>query len=331
MLQVLRSSSQHFPLSGSVVTIGNFDGIHLGHQAIITRVCAKAKELNVPAIVVLFEPQPQEFFHAHAPKARLMRLREKIAYLQHYPLDYVYCLHFHSALAAMPATEFIHKILVTQLRVQHLLIGSDFRFGYGRHGNLATLEHAGQHYGFDVEVAETVMRNNLRISSTLIRELLAAGNLSLAREYLGRPYSMIGRVKRGLQLGTALDCPTANMAILRKASPLSGIYVVQVHYYHNQHKDSIDKKGYELLGGVACLGQSPMVNRQETLLEVHLFDFNKVIYGDLLQVFFLHKLRDEEMYDSMEALKQQIAIDVVQAKEFLGPVCNSTTPQPSEL
>ena len=288
-----------------VATIGNFDGVHLGHQAVLGQVAEKAAELALPAVVITFEPHPQEFFAPKAAPPRLTRLREKLQVLRRYAAQRVLCLRFDRALAAMQAQTFIERILVEGLAVRYLVVGDDFRFGAGRHGDFALLQAAGEQYGFQVARMRAFRVDGARVSSTRVRQSLQRGDLGGAEQLLGRPYRMCGRVAHGDRRGRSIGFPTANIHLHRRATPLAGVYAVEVFGLER-----------EPLPGVANVGTRPTVDGTRSLLEVHLFDFDGDIYRRYLQVDFLHKLRDEMRFDSLESLKRQISRDAEQAREF---------------
>ncbi len=294
---------------GSVATIGNFDGVHLGHQAVIDQLADKARVLGLPSVVITFEPQPREYF-THGPiPPRLTRFREKIEALACYRVDRVLSLAFNRPLAQMPADEFVRRILVDGLGVKYLVVGDDFRFGNRRQGDFTFLQEAGRAFGFEVVNMPTFSIDGERVSSTRIRHALEAGNMELARRLLGRSYSMSGRVAHGEKLGRQLGFPTANIHIHRKAAPVQGIFVVEV--------DGLDDRP---LKGVASIGTRPTVDGRRVILEVFLLDFDRQIYGEHLQVRFLHKLRDEEKFASLERLIEKIAEDVEQAQAWFRQV-----------
>jgi len=290
---------------GCVATIGNYDGIHLGHQAVIGQLADEAARLGLPAVVITFEPQPMEYFLPDKVPARLTRFREKIEALRRFAVERVLCLGFNRQLAAMTADEFIQHILVRGLGIRYLVVGDDFRFGKDRTGDFQTLVAAGEQHGFQVVNMHTFAIEGERVSSTRIRLAMQQGDLKLAEQLLGRDYRMSGRVVHGAKLGRQLGFPTANIFLHRKASPLQGIFVVEVYGLEG-----------EPLPGVASLGTRPTVDGKRVLLEVYLLDFDRDIYGKHLQVSFLHKLRDEEKFDSLEALKDKIAEDVQQTRDF---------------
>jgi len=294
---------------GCVATIGNFDGVHLGHQAVIRQVMDKGNELGLPVAVITFEPQPQEYFRPDEVPSRLTRFREKVLILETLFVDRVLCLRFNRQLASLTADDFVQRILVDGLGVKYLVVGDDFKFGKGRTGDFAYLQSIGPELGFEVSDTDSFSFAGERVSSTRIREALETGDLLLAKQMLGRDYSMRGRVAHGDKRGRTIGFPTANIYLHRKSSPLYGVYSVQLHSKHPQI-------GGHVLNGIANVGQRPTVGGTRTLLEVHLFDFSADIYGAYVDVTFLQKIRDEHRFESFEALKAQIALDVEQAKAF---------------
>lgn len=291
--------------TGCVATIGNFDGVHLGHQAVIGQLAEEGAELGLPTALITFEPQPMEYFRPQQAPARLTRLREKLQVLRRFNIDRVLCLPFNRKLAQMPAQDFIKRILVDGLGVRYLVVGDDFRFGKDRAGDFALLQKAGKQYDFKVVNMHTFAIDDERVSSTRVRYALNRGDLSEAERLLGRRYRMSGRVAHGEKLGRQLGYPTANIHLHRRATPLQGIFVVEVFGLED-----------EPLPGVASLGSRPTVDGNKVLLEVFLFDFDRDIYGKHLQVSFLHKLRDEEKFNSLEALTRQIEQDVLDARAY---------------
>jgi riboflavin kinase/FMN adenylyltransferase len=284
--------------SRCALTIGNFDGVHRGHRALIERVTAKARELSVPSCVLTFEPHPREFFAGPRAPARLTRLRDKLELLAGAGVERTHIARFDARFAALDAERFIDEVLKKWLGARWLLVGRDFRFGARRAGDFSTL----QNKGFDVEAMPDVQFENNRVSSSAIRAALAAGDFALAQRLLGHPYTLSGRVAHGAKLGRELGFPTANI-VLRHPSPLSGIYVVDA-----------GERG----PGVASVGKRPTVNPVEVpLLEVHLFGETRDLYGEHLTVRFLKKLRDERKFDGLPALRDAIARDAAQAKEYL--------------
>lgn len=289
---------------GCVATIGNFDGVHLGHQQILHQLTAPAAALGLPRLVITFEPQPQEFFSSQVP-ARLTRLREKLLALAERGVDRVLCLEFNQRLAATPAPAFIEELLVRRLGVRYLLVGDDFRFGHRRQGDFRLLCQAGQQHGFQVARTHSFLVNGERASSTRIRQALAQGQLELAAALLGRPYAMCGRVAHGDRRGRQLGYPTANIHLHRRATPLAGVYAVMLH-----GADAAP------LPGVANVGRRPTVNGVREQLEAHLFDFDRDIYGRHVKVDFIHYLRPERRFESLSLLQQQLVRDECEARAF---------------
>lgn len=288
-----------------VLTIGNFDGVHLGHQALLDQLKEAAQSRGLPAAVLVFEPHPREFFTPLQAPVRLTNMREKLELFAELGLDRVHVCHFDAGFAQTSAAEFINA-LHEKLAVKFALIGDDFRFGSGRSGDFALMEKIGAQHGFAVQAMHTVLHDGIRISSTAVRTALAEGDLRMARRYLGRPYSISGRVEHGDGMGRKLGFPTANIQLKHNRPPLSGIFVVRV-------------QGDDLppMNGVASLGIRPTMHHDgKAVLEVHLFDFARDIYNKHMRVDFLHKLRDEEKYSDVETLKRQIALDVSNAKQW---------------
>ncbi|MZI94635.1 bifunctional riboflavin kinase/FAD synthetase [Vibrio sp. CAIM 722] len=291
---------------GCVLTIGNFDGVHLGHQQVLRQVSQRAERLGLDSVVMTFEPQPMELFAKDRAPARLTRLRDKFVQLDKLGIDRLLCVNFNYHFASMTAESFVHDLLVKQLGVKFLVVGDDFCFGRERQGNFAMLQQAGQQYGFEVVSTQSFCLSSLRVSSTAIREALASDNLASAADMLGRDYSISGRVSHGRKLGRTIGFPTANIPLKRCVSPVSGVYVVEVKGLGNT-----------AIGGVANIGQRPTVNGVRQQLEVHLFDFHDNLYGKQLEVLLLHKLRDEVKFASFDELKQQIELDAEAARVWL--------------
>ncbi|MCG6870786.1 MAG: bifunctional riboflavin kinase/FAD synthetase [Gammaproteobacteria bacterium] len=290
---------------GCVATIGNFDGVHLGHQAVIGQLALQSDALSVPSTVVTFEPQPREYFSPNDTPARLSRLREKLQALRRYAVDRVLLLRFDQRLATQPADAFVEQVLVQGLGLRYLVVGDDFRFGRGREGSFASLRAAGERHGFPVVNMSSFQVDGVRVSSTAVREALAAGDMQGAELLLGRPYRICGRVAHGDRRGREIGWPTANLHLHRRRSPVAGVFAVEVFGIEG-----------EPLRGVANVGTRPTVGGTRTLLEVHLFGFSRNIYGEHLNVDFLHRIRAEKRFDSLEALKTQIAADGAAAQEF---------------
>lgn len=296
-------SSQHH---GCVLTIGNFDGVHLGHQAVLEQVTAQAKLLGLPSTVMTFDPLPLELFAGDKAPARLTRLRDKYVQLSKLNLDRLLCVNFNHQFANLSAEAFIKDLLVQKLGVKFLVVGDDFCFGKGRVGNFSMLEQAGREFGFEVVSTQSFCLQQQRVSSTAIRQALALNDLAAAKTMLGRDYSISGRISHGRKLGRTIGFPTANIPLKRCVSPVSGVYVVEAHGIGNQP-----------IGGVANIGQRPTVEGVRQQLEVHLFDFHANLYGKQLEVSLLHKLRDEKKFDSFDLLKQQIELDAEAARVWL--------------
>jgi riboflavin kinase / FMN adenylyltransferase len=292
-------------LHGCVASIGNYDGVHLGHQHVLKELIRHARTLALPATVVVFEPTPQEYFAA-APPARLMNFHEKCSALAACGVQRIVCLRFDHRLAVMPAETFIERVLVSALGVRHLVVGEDFRFGRDRIGDFAMLKSAGEVHGFEVQRAHTLTVAGERLSSSRIRQLLAAGELETAAEMLGKPFAVSGRVIYGDGLGQTLDYPTANIPLKRRVSPVHGIFVAAVHGI-----------GGAARYGAAYVGSRPAVGGRREMLEVYVFDFNGGLYGQRLRVELLHQLREDAAFKNLEALKAQMGRDIDAASAWL--------------
>ena len=290
------------PLPASAVTIGNFDGVHRGHQQVIRQLKRVASEASLPAVVIIFEPQPIEFFAPVKAPKRLARFREKIAYLKAQQIDYLLCLHFNQELASLSAEDFVQQILIDGLNTKHLVVGDDFHFGKNRQGNFEFLQANSERFGFSVDETETLIHDGERVSSTRIRRLIENGDFEAAAELLGRPYSLSGRVAHGQKLGRQLGYPTINIKMGDKTLIVKGIFAVRVKGIDNR-----------LLEGVASIGTRPTVAGVDTILEVYILDFDQDVYGYSVEVEFLHKLRDEEKFDSLEELSFNIGRDTENA------------------
>jgi len=303
-MQILRGlySPDSHPVA---LTIGNFDGVHLGHQALLSELRTAAQFRGLPTAVVIFEPHPREFFMPQQAPARLTSLREKLELFATLGIDRVHVCRFNERFAQMSAENFINA-LNGKLFARFVLIGDDFRFGSGRGGDFALMAKMGAQLGFAVKSVSSVTHDGVRISSTAIRAALVAGQLRTAQRYLGRHYSISGRVVHGDGMGRKLGFPTANIQLKHNLPPLSGIFVVQAH-----------AEGLGVLQGVSSLGIRPTVRSDgKQVLEVHLLEFDQQIYGKHLRVEFLQKLRDEEKYPDVETLTRQIALDVMNARKW---------------
>ena len=290
---------------GCVATIGNFDGVHLGHRTVISQLAGYAQRFALPTTVVLFEPQPLEYFRPDLAPARLTRFREKLEALRCLQVDRLFCLRFDAALAELTAAEFVQRVLVNGLDIRCLVVGDDFRFGKGREGDFEFLVKAGAAHGFEVAHTHTIEVQGERVSSTRIRQALEGADFETAARLLGRPYTMAGKVAHGDKRGRTIGFPTANIFLHRKNTPVKGVCAVQV--------DGLNEAP---VNGVANIGTRPTVDGTRTLLEVHLFEFSRQIYGKHVHVHFLRKLRDEKRFDSFEALKTQIHRDAADARAF---------------
>jgi riboflavin kinase/FMN adenylyltransferase len=290
------------PLPASAVTIGNFDGVHRGHQLVISQLQRVAAEASLPTVVIIFEPQPIEYFAPGKAPKRLARFREKIAYLKAHKIDYLLCLHFDQALAEQSAENFVRNILIDSLNTRHLVIGDDFHFGRNRQGNFGYLQQNSERFGFTVDETETLMEDGERVSSTRIRHCIEQGDFEKAAQLLGRPYSLSGRVAHGKKLGRELGYPTINIKMGDKTLIVKGIFAVRVKGIDNR-----------VLEGVASIGTRPTVAGVDTILEVYILDFDQDVYGYSVEVEFLHKIRDEKKFDSLEELTVNIGRDTESA------------------
>ncbi|ADU67946.1 bifunctional riboflavin kinase/FAD synthetase [Pantoea sp. At-9b] len=292
---------------GCVLTIGNFDGFHRGHQALMAELVEEGRKRQLPVIVMLFEPQPLELFAGDKAPARLMRLREKLKYLKQAGVDAVLCVRFDRRFAAHSAQSFISELLVEKLNVKFLAVGDDFRFGAGRQGDFLLLQKAGVEYGFDVISTQTFCDGGKRISSTAVRQALAQDDFVQAQTLLGHPFSISGRVVHGDALGRTIGFPTANLPLRRTVTPVKGVFAVEVLGL-----------GEQPIPGVANIGTRPTVKGLRQQLEVHLLDTHMNLYGRHIDVVLKQKIRDEQRFASLDALKEQIAKDVVTARQFFG-------------
>lgn len=289
---------------GCVLTIGNFDGVHLGHTQVIQALIKQAKELNCKAAVMVFEPQPQELFSPDTAPARLCRLRDKYTLLKSLGVERLICVNFNRKFAMQSAESFIEDLLVKKLGIKSLIVGDDFRFGENRKGNYQMLLEAGKGFGFNVSDTASYKILEQRISSTEIRQALEKDELQQAEIMLGRPYSILGRVFHGDKRGRQLGFPTANVKLKRRVSPVNGVYVVKI------------KTSLGTYFGVANIGSRPTVSGVRQQLEVHIFDFGSDLYGQTIEVILLNKLRKEMKFDSISALTEQINIDSQQARQY---------------
>jgi riboflavin kinase/FMN adenylyltransferase len=303
-MRVFRGHSRPVP-APVVLAIGNFDGVHLGHAALLGQLSRVAHQMQLAPTILTFEPHPREFFAPDSAPARLTTLREKLELLGEAGVSQTMVCPFNAAFAALSAEEFIDQVLCRGLQLRHLIIGDDFRFGRGRQGDFALLQAVGQRRGFGVEAMRSVTVDGERVSSSAVRQALAAGDMTHAARLLGRPYAMDGQVAHGDQIGRQLGFATANIRIKHNPLPLTGVFAVEVAGL-----------GDRLLPGVANLGIRPTVGGTRPLLEVHLFDFDRDIYDAHISVRFVHKLRDEQRFPNLDALKAQIAADAAAARAY---------------
>lgn len=292
---------------GCVLTIGAFDGIHLGHQEMIRVLRERAAQHGLPAALLSFEPTPREFFAKGTPPARLTRFREKFAALERYGVDRFVCLRFDECMRRLGRDEFVNEVLVKALGARHIVVGHDFRFGRDNQGDIACLRSLGAAAGFEVTVVPPFEIDGERVSSSGIREALAVGDMAKAAKLLGRPYRMTGKVIHGEKLGRKLGFPTANLRTHRRATPLAGVFAIRV-----------TGGGLTDAPGVANLGTRPVVNGKELLLEAHVFDFEGDLYRQHLHVDFIAYLRAERWFADMDALIEQMNRDAAQARQILG-------------
>ena len=291
---------------GAVATIGAYDGLHIGHQALLAATRRAASRHGLPAVVMSFEPTPKEYFGGPDAPARITRFRERFEWLRDAGLDAFFCPRFGTAMAGIDVDAFIEQWLVAALGLKHLVVGDDFRFGYQAAGTVEDLSRAGRRHGFAVEEIGSIEVAGERVSSTAIRAALAAGDMDSVRHLLGRAYVLGGKVIHGQQLGRTLGFPTANIDLHRRVAPVRGIYAVRVKGIDTAARD-----------GVASIGTRPTVNGQGVLLEVFVFDFQGDLYGKRLEVELVARLRDEEKFDSLEALTEQMARDADNARKLL--------------
>ncbi|WP_395340923.1 bifunctional riboflavin kinase/FAD synthetase [Ningiella sp. W23] len=287
------------------LTIGKFDGVHKGHQAVLASLVKRAKQLSVPSVVMVFEPQPEEVFMPERAPARLSRLRDKYNALKSLGIDRLLCLSFSKSFAAQSPDTFVRDLLIEKLGVKFLVVGDDFKFGHNREGNFEFLKRAAKENNFDVVSTQSFRMDDCRISSTAIRAALSEGDFERANFMLGRPFSVSGKVIHGEKNGRTIGFPTANILLKRHKTPLHGVFAVKV------------RLGNEYYGGVANLGSRPTLNGQRLQLETHLFNFDQQIYGQRIEVEFYEKLRDEAKFDSFDQLKQKIQDDARQARAIL--------------
>jgi riboflavin kinase/FMN adenylyltransferase len=291
---------------GSVVTIGAYDGLHLGHQQLLERVTHVAADMGLTSVVMSFEPTPKEFFGGSSPPARLMRFREKFESLETHGIDLFYCPRFALRMRDIPAPDFIRRILVHGLNARYLVVGDDFHFARRREGTIEHLNAVARVLDYDVEQVLSVVVNGLRVSSTAIRDALGSGDMRTASKLLGRPYRMSGKIVKGDRVGRTLGYPTANVDLRRRQSAVMGIFAVRVHGLQGGPHDA-----------VASVGSRPTFDGTKPILEVHIFDFDEDIYGKYIHVDFIAWLRDQVKFDLVEDLVAQMDVDADNAKSAL--------------
>ncbi len=303
LIRSLNNLRQHH--KKCVATIGNFDGLHLGHQAIISQLKEIAKQHNLPTVVIIFEPQPQEYFSPENAPARLTRLREKIEALNLLGVDRLVCLKFNEELVNLSARNFVRRLLIDGLDIRHLVVGDDFRFGKNRQGDYATLEKMADEFGYELNHTNTCLSGGQRISSTRIRQALVNDDLKLASQLLGRGYAISGRVVHGDKRGRQMGFATANMELHRLRSPVTGVYITRVHQF--------DDKIYP---AVTSIGTRPMFDGKGMRLETHILDFDEFIYVKYIRVEFLQKLRAESKFSDIDELKRAMETDIENARQY---------------
>jgi len=306
-MRLIRGLSHLEPFAdGCVLTIGNFDGLHLGHRSVINKLAERGRSLNLPVVAMVFEPQPLEYFLGENAPSRLMRLREKVMEFAKLPIDHLVIMRFNRQFANYDAEQFIDEVLIKKLNIKYLVIGDDFRFGKARRGNFSMLKDRGKQRGFFVEDTGSFQFSGLRISSTLIRDALGAGDLVLAEKFLGHGYSICGRVAHGDKRGRTIGYPTANIKLFRKNTPINGVFAVTMTGINGLEVE-----------GIANVGIRPTVDdAAKIILETHLFDFDKEIYGRYVEIHFKQKIRDEIHFQSLDELKTQIAKDIIETKKI---------------
>jgi len=317
-MQLIRGNAPFKKSIRTVITIGNFDGVHLGHQALIQALLSRSQQLTLPSILLTFEPHPKAFFSPHLLTTRLMRFREKWVALLPYQIDYLCCLRFDKTLAMQSAENFIDTVLIKKLNAQEIIIGDNFRFGANRAGDVALLHQLGKRFGFRVTVLPQVMHQSHRVSSSYIRKALKTGDFDMVRALTGRTFFLLGKIIHGEKRGRQLGFPTANIFLNPKQTPLMGVFIVRVFGIQSTP-----------LLGVASIGYRPTFHGKHVLLEIYLFDFNKNIYGARIRVEFLKKIREEEKFDSVTALIAQMKKDTDIARHYfreLGVLCTAETP-----
>jgi riboflavin kinase/FMN adenylyltransferase len=303
---ILLRGTQHFHKlqRPTIATVGNFDGIHRGHQMLINYLVNQATEQQLNSVLICFEPTSKEYFAGDKAPPRISPMRDKFEQARMLGVDYFACLQFNQSLSEMPAEDFVTHFLYEDLNIQQLIVGDDFRFGHQRRGDIGLLRQLGNQLGFRITDQSTILHENMRISSSLVRKKLAEGDFKTAQELLGRPFTISGKVFHGDKKGRTIGFPTANILLKRRVSPLSGVFTVTAKTRDTQWH------------GIANVGHRPTVNGQRKQLEVHLFDCQEYLYGQRLTVCFHSKLREEKKFPSFEELKKQISLDAAQAKTY---------------
>ena len=292
--------------AGSVVTIGAYDGLHLGHQKLLERVSSLADKHDLKPVVMSFEPMPKEFFAGSSPPARLMRFREKYESLASRGVDLFYCPRFAAPMRDIEAPDFIRRVLIHGLNARHVVVGDDFQFARRREGTIEQLQRTSSVLGYSVEQVPSVIVDGVRVSSTAIREALGIGDMKHATALLGRPYRMSGKIVKGDRVGRTLGYPTANVDLRRRQSAVMGVFAARVHGLEGGVRDA-----------VASVGSRPTFDGTVPILEVHLFDFDKDIYGEYIHIDFIGWLREQEKFEAVDELVAQMHVDADNAKSVL--------------
>ncbi|XBC43447.1 MAG: bifunctional riboflavin kinase/FAD synthetase [Buchnera aphidicola (Meitanaphis flavogallis)] len=295
-----------FQTNPCILTIGNFDGIHLGHQKLLNLLCKKKKEYKKPITIAIFEPQPQEFFYPENPPIRLMQFREKIQYLSQWNIDTILCIYFNRVFSRISPMNFVTNIIIKKLNVCFLAIGKNFCFGAQRKGNTTFLKNMGKHYNFEVYTTKILTTHGMEISSTAIRSALKNNNLKLAKMLLGRSFSISGRVINGKKNGSLIGFPTANIILNKNVAPINGVFIVKI-FIPSSKKTFL---------GVANIGTQPTMSGTKKKLEVHLINVSMNLYKTYIEVIFIKKIRNEFCFSSVEELKMQIQHDIKTANLY---------------
>ncbi|XBC42420.1 MAG: bifunctional riboflavin kinase/FAD synthetase [Buchnera aphidicola (Meitanaphis elongallis)] len=304
-----------FKTRSCILTIGNFDGVHLGHQKLLNLICKKKEEHKKPATVIIFEPQPKEFFYPKNPPTRIMTFREKIKYLSQWDIDIILCICFNKNFSLINPMNFVTKILVKKLNIFFLAVGENFRFGTKKQGNITFLKEMGKNFNFEVYTTKILKINQIKVSSTAIRIALKNNDLKLAKKLLGRSFSISGRVIHGKKNGTLIGFPTANVTLYKNKAPISGVFAVKVFVFSLK----------QMFFGVANVGTRPTMLGIKQMLEVHLINVSINLYKKRIEVIFIKKIRNEIFFSSIENLKKQIKCDVNEANLHFNKYSNKTS------